>query len=137
MATNPYTMVDPSFRIPVRPRRNYPYSGGVEYEGKTVFRLIPEMDHSEDTLREYLEEILDDGQYQYGDFYNLPMPVYLVRDEETGDVFRVSIRDGTLGLHVLPDTESAGLTALYERLDERTDVSWRVECESSERTSSD
>lgn len=130
-------MVDPSFRIPVRPRRSYPYSGGVEYEGKTVFRLVPDTNPSEDTLLEYVEAVLEDGQYRYGDFYNLPMPVYLVRDEETGDVFRVSIRDGTVGLHVLPDTESAGLTALYERLDERTDVSWRVERESTERTSSD
>lgn len=130
-------MVDPSFRIPVRPRRSYPYSGGVEYEGKTVFRLVPDTNPSEDTLLEYVEAVLEDGQYRYGNFYNLPMPVYLVRDEETGDVFRVSIRDGTVGLHVLPDTESAGLTALYERLDERTDVSWRVERESTERTSSD
>lgn len=130
-------MVDPLFRIPVRPRRSYPYSGGVEYEGKTVFRLVPDTNPSEDTLLEYLEDVLDDGQYRYGDFYNLPMPVYLVRDEGTGDVFRVSIRDGTVGLHVLPDTESAGLTALYERLDERTDVSWRVERESTERMSSD
>jgi hypothetical protein len=132
MATNPQTMGTPSFRIPIWPTRNYPYSGGLEYEGETVFRLMPDADQSEAELVEWLEEIFDQGPYRYGDFFDLPMPLYLVRDDETGDVFRLSIRDSIVSLHVLPETESAGLSALYDRLDERTAVSWRVECEYSD-----
>lgn len=132
MTTNPQAMGNPSFRIPVRPTRNYPYSGGVEYEGKTVFRLTPDTEQSESALVDWVEAILEEGPYRYGDFFDLPMPLYLVCDDETGDVFRVSIRDGTVALHVLPATESAGLSALYDRLTKQTAASWRVECEYSE-----
>ena len=125
-------MAEPSFTIPVHPERSYPYSGGVEYEGGTLFRLVPDADRSEETLASLVEAVLDDGPYRYGDFFNLPMPVYLVRDDDTADVFRVSIRDGTVRFHVLPETESAGLSAMYDRLVDRTDVSWSVRCETTE-----
>jgi len=129
MAPYPFSMAEPSFAIPVRPTRSYPYSGGVEYEGGTLFRLVPDGDRSNDELAGFVESVLDDGPYRYGDFFSLPMPLYLVRDEGTGDVFRVSVRDGVIRFHVLPETESAGLQAMYERLAGRSDTGWRVERE--------
>lgn len=123
---------EPSFTIPSRPQRRYPYSGGVEYEGQTLFRLIPAQSRSNDQLTTALERTLEEGPYRYGDFYNLPMALYLVRDEETGDVFRASVRDGRIRLHVLPETGSAGLQRLYDRLRERSNVDYRVECDSSQ-----
>jgi hypothetical protein len=120
---------DPSFSIPARPTRRYPHSGGVEYEGETVFRLHPRPEQSTDSLAVLVEETLEEGPYRWGDFFDLPMPLYLVRDEETADVFRVSIRDGVVRFHVLPETESAGLRALYDRLSARSDGDWRVRCE--------
>jgi len=123
---------DPSFSIPARPRRRYPYSGGVEYEGQTIFRLLPDQSLSAERLDELLEATLESGPYQYGDFLNLPLTLYLARDDETSDVFRVSIRDGCIRLHVLPETDSAGLRAFYDRLTDRTDTDWRVDCQTSE-----
>jgi hypothetical protein len=56
------------------------------------------------------------------------MPVYLVHDDETGDTFRVAVRDGTVQLYVLPDTDPPGLRAFYDRLDRRTESAWSVTC---------
>ncbi|WP_336327089.1 hypothetical protein [Halovenus sp. HT40] len=123
---------EPSFTIPARPKRRYPYSGGVEYDGQTIFQLIPPEDCQNDELATELETLLAEGPYRYGDFYNLPMALYLVRDEETGDVFRASVRSGRIRLHVLPETDSAGLRRLYDRLVDRTGRSYRVRCETSE-----
>jgi hypothetical protein len=120
-----------SFAIPSHPRRRYPYDGGLEYEGETIFTLTPAADRSAAALRELVEGTLSAGPYRHGDFFDLPMPLYLVRDDDTADVFRVSIRDGRVRLHVLPATESAGLRAFYERLVERSDTDWRVECRTS------
>jgi hypothetical protein len=122
---------EPAFRIPVRPQRRYPYEGGVEYEGETVFRLQPRPPQGEDSLDSLLRRVLAAGPYRYGDFFDLPMPLYLVRDDETGDVFRVSVRNGQICLHVLPETESAGLRALYDRLSDAWDVEWTVQCETT------
>lgn len=122
---------EPSFTIPARPQRHYPYEGGVEYEGETMFRLQPRPPQGEDSLDSVLQRVLASGPYRYGDFFDLPMPVYLVRDDETGDVFRVSVRNGQIRLHVLPETESAGLRALYDRLSDVWDVEWSVRCEST------
>lgn len=119
---------DPSFAIPARPRRRFPYEGGVEYEGETMFRLEPTPERKTDDLAGLVEAVLETGPYRYGDFFELPMALYLVRDDETGDVFRVSVRDGTIRFHVLPETESDGLRALYERLDARDGTDWRVRC---------
>lgn len=124
---------DPSFAIPARPERRYPYEGGVEYEGETVFHLRPRPPQTDDSLAALVERTLEAGPYRYGDFLDLPMPLYLVRDDETGDVFRVSVRDGRIRFHVLPETESAGLEALYERLADAWDVEWNVDCETTAR----
>jgi hypothetical protein len=117
----------PVFEIPVRPERTFPFRGGVEYEGSTTFVLSPSTDPGR-SLGGLLETVLDDGPYRYGDFLSLPMPLYLVKDEGTGDVFRVSVRDGTVQLHVLPATGREGLRAMYDRLLARTDTGWTVEC---------
>jgi hypothetical protein len=119
---------EPSFAIPARPTRRFPYEGGVEYEGETVFVLEPSVGRTTDELAAIVESVFADGPYRYGDFFELPMPLYLVRDDATADVFRVSVRDGTVRFHVLPETESAGLRALYERIDATSDVDWRVHC---------
>ncbi|WP_254279102.1 hypothetical protein [Haloarcula marina] len=119
---------EPSFSIPRWPERRFPHGSGVEYEGGTVFELRPDADVATSTLTDTVAQLLADGPYRFGDFHDLPMPVWLVRDEGTADVFRVVVRDGTVRLHVLPATESAGLRRFYERLRE-TDVdrSWTVE----------
>lgn len=121
-------MGGPSFDIPARPTRRYPHSGGVEYDGETVFTLTPDRPRADAVLTELVEDVLAAEAYTYGDWFDLPMPLYLVRDGETGDVFRVAIRGGAVELHVLPATESAGLRALYDRLDARSDCSWQVDC---------
>ncbi|QSG11458.1 Uncharacterized protein HSBGL_1031 [Halapricum desulfuricans] len=118
---------EPSFEIPARPQRRYPYSGGVEYEGETVFRLRPTGDRSESDLRALVEAILESEPYTYGDWLDLPMPLYLVHDGQTGDVFRVAIRDGTVELYVLPATDSAGLRQFYETLTAHSDDAWTVD----------
>ncbi|QIO23850.1 hypothetical protein [Haloarcula sp. JP-L23] len=119
---------DPSFSIPRRPQRRFPHGSGVEYEGGTEFELLPDADLSTSDLAGVVADILADGPYRYGDFHDLPMPLWLVRDEGTADVFRVAVRDGTVRLHVLPTTEPPGLRRFYERLCARdSDWSWRVE----------
>lgn len=119
---------EPSFSIPARPQRRFPSRGGVEYEGGTTFRLTPEAEHDGDALESLVEALLADGPYRSGDFLELPMVLWLVRDEETTDVFRVSIRDESVRLHVLPETESRGLRRFYDRLRDRTTCSWDVAC---------
>jgi hypothetical protein len=118
----------PSFTIPQRPRRRYPHGGGVEYEGETVFELIPDADREDGALEERVVEVLERGPYRFGDFLELPMPLYLVRDDGTTDVFRVVIRDGAVRLYVLPETDSEGLRRFYERLTDRSDTGWHVDC---------
>ncbi|WP_324662688.1 hypothetical protein [Haloarcula sediminis] len=118
----------PSFSIPARPTRRYPHGSGVEYEGGTEFELRPDHRYTEPELAAVVTDILADGPYRYGDFHDLPMPLWLVRDEDTADVFRVAVRDGTVRLHVLPETESAGLRRFYERLrDADPSLSWAVD----------
>ncbi|WP_136688567.1 hypothetical protein [Halorhabdus amylolytica] len=116
----------PSFEIPARPSRTYDRAGRLSYEGTVLFRLEPTETDGLD-LRELLDDVLEGGPYRHGDFHDLPMVVYLVRDEETSDVFRVSIRDGALQLHVLPATESAGLRRFFERLTDVSDRELHVE----------
>jgi hypothetical protein len=123
---------EPTFSIPSHPTRQFPYSGAVEYEGGTVFELEPQAGFGTERLERLLAERLEDGPYRYGDFLNLPMVLYLVRDEETGDVFRVSVRDGAIRFHVLPETEPAGLRALFDRIDAATDTEWHVTCETAD-----
>lgn len=117
---------EPTFQIPQRPTRRYPRRSGVEYEGETVFSLRPETTRTDDSLTEQVVSILDQPPYRYGDWFDLPMPVYLVHDDETGDTFRVAIRDGAIELHVLPGTESIGLRAFYRRLTNASETAWSV-----------
>lgn len=119
---------EPTFSIPQRPTRRYRRHGGVEYEGETVFTLRPERDSKKRSLAALAESVLERGPYRYGDWFDLPMPVYLVHDDETGDTFRVAVRDGTIRLYVLPDTDPPGLRAFYDRLDRRTESAWSVTC---------
>lgn len=124
-------MVDeatPRFEIPQRPRRRYPRRGGVEYEGETVFVLDPDADVADAALVARLESVLSAGVYRYGDWFDLPMPLYLVHDDETGDTFRVAVRDGAIEFHVLPATDPPGLRRLFERLQEGSEFDWSVTC---------
>jgi hypothetical protein len=149
----------PSFAIPLRPERRYSRRGGLSYEGTTVFVLTPDSvpgdaDIDPDArLCALVEGVLGADPYTYGDWFDLPMPVFLVHDRETRDVFRVAVRDGRIEFHVLPETDSRGLSALYDRLCDATsgdgtsgedgtdgeigalepaldgaDVTWRVAC---------
>jgi hypothetical protein len=119
---------DDPFDIPARPERTYPRSGGLEYEGEVVFDLRPPGERTDADLQALVEAVLDADRYRWADFLELPLPLFLVRDEETTDVFRVSVRDGSVRLHVLPATESPGLRAFHERLVERSSEAWSVEC---------
>jgi hypothetical protein len=119
---------EPRFEIPSRPRRRYPHGGGVEYEGETVFTLTPDPAREDAELAALVEEVLAGDGYTYGDWFDLPMPLYLVNDEQTGDVFRVAVRDGAVELHVLPATESPGLRRLHDHLQTTADCDWDVAC---------
>jgi len=120
---------DPLFEIPARPERRYPSGGGLEYEGGAVFTLTPERAADDEALTALVERVLTAASYTYGDWFDLPMPLYLVHDEETGDVFRVAVRDGGIEFHVLPATGAAGLRRLYERLlAAADDRSFDVDC---------
>ncbi|MFB6309710.1 MAG: hypothetical protein ABEH64_00875 [Salinirussus sp.] len=116
---------DPGFEITARPERRYPSAGGLEYEGGTRFDLDP-TDAPEKPVADLVENVLATGPYRHGEFLELPMPFFLVRDDTTGDVFRVSVRDGTIRLHILPTTDSGGLRAFYDRLSSMTTTAWRV-----------
>lgn len=122
-------MVDeatPPFDIPERPRRRYPRRGGVEYEGETVFVLDPAAAVGTAALVDLLESVLSTDRYRYGDWFDLPMPLYIVHDTETGDTFRVAVRDGAVEFHVLPATDPPGLRHLFERLRAAADFDWSV-----------
>ena len=87
----------------------------------------PDADLADADLVQTVDEVLGAGPYQYGDFHELPMPLWLVRDRETGDAFRVAVRNGEVQLHVLPRTDAPGLRAFYERLEAASeDHGWRV-----------
>ena len=118
----------PTFVIPKRPTRRYRRRGGVEYEGETVFSLSPTERSDDDSLTALVETVLERSPYRYGDWFDLPMPLYLVHDDRTGDTFRTSIRDGVVELHVLPETDSDGLRAFYRRLCDSSNTDWDVTC---------
>ncbi|MFC6835142.1 hypothetical protein [Halomarina ordinaria] len=118
---------DPTFAIPARPERRFS-STTVEHDGGVVFVLAPAVERDESSLDALLRDVLDGGPYRYGDWFDLPLPLYLVHDDGTRDTFRVVVRDGTVELHVLPETGSAGLRALYDRLVAATACEWTVDC---------
>ena len=116
----------PMFSIPKRPTRRYRRRGGVEYEGGTVFSLEPTGEYDGESRTGFVETILDQQPYRYGDWFDLPMPLYLVHDDRTGDTFRIAIRDSTIELHVLPETGADGLRAFFERAVESSGTDWDV-----------
>lgn len=118
---------DPRFAIPDRPERRFTDDGGVRYEGQAVFELTPRTGLPDAELDALVLTVLDHDVYRFGDWFELPMPLYLVRDDGTGDTFRVAVRGGAVELHVLPDTDSAGLRAFYDRLVGASTVEWRVD----------
>lgn len=120
--------VDVEFAVPSRPTRRYLSGGGLRYEGGTTYTLSPDPPREEDDLSRLLEGVLDGNAYRYGNWMELPMPVYLVHDDRTNDTFRVAVRDGTIEFRVLPETDPAGLRALYDRIDAASDTVWLVEC---------
>ncbi len=124
---------EPTFEIPARPERRYSRTT-VEYEGTVVFALAPQGGDAPGNgeVDALLSRVLEEGPYRYGDWFDLPMPLYLVHDDDTGDTFRVAVRDGTVELHVLPETGSAGLRALYDRLVAASDGAWAVDCRTGE-----
>lgn len=121
----------PRFDIPRYPDRVYPRNGGVEYEGGTVFRLSPDDEVSDEELTRVVETVLGDDRYTYGDWFELPAPVYLVHDEPHSTAFRVVIRYGSVEFHVLPETMQEALQTLYARLREEADCSWQIESETT------
>jgi hypothetical protein len=121
----------PQFEIPCRPDRVYPSDGGVEYEGGTTFRLSPDSERSDDELGALVEGVLEGDRYTYGDWFELPKPVYLVHDEAHSTAFRVVVRYGTVEFHVLPETVPAALRGLYTRICDAEESAWRVECETT------
>ena len=127
-AGDPDAAVD-EFAIPARPDRRYPRNGGVEYVGGTVFSFDPVSEWTDPELAEFVESVLDSGAYRYGDWFDLPMPLYLVHDDATHDTFRVAVRDGRVEVHVLPETGSEGVRALHDRLTEADEgpTEWSVE----------
>jgi hypothetical protein len=107
---------DDPFAIPARPDRRYPRGGGVEYVGGTVFSFDPGEGWADADLAAFVESVLDSNEYRYGDWFDLPMPLYLVHDDSTHDTFRLAVRDGRVEVHVLPETEPEGVRALHDRL---------------------
>lgn len=122
------------FDIPFNPTCVYRSGGDAEYRGQTVFRLTPEPSSSNAELDTLVTTVLAAERYTYGDWFDLPAPVYLVHDRTTGDVFRVVVRDGRVEFHVLANTEPEGLSAMYDLLVAESDVEWRVTCRTTERT---
>lgn len=122
----PPVTVEDRFAITERPERRFRAAGGLEYEGGTVFHLDPSPPTTEASLADRVAALLAAGPYQFGDFHDLPMALWLVRDRETGDAFRVAVRDGTVRLHVLPRTEPPGLRRFYRLLEAETDAEWTV-----------
>ena len=106
---------EPTFAVD-HPDRKHSRSGGMRYEGGTVFVLTPE---GADDAAAAVDDVLAAGPYRYGDWFDLPMPLFLVHDDEAGDTFRVAVRDGTVELHVRSATSPAGLRRFYDRFVDR------------------
>jgi hypothetical protein len=99
------------------PNRTFTRAGGMRYEGATVFELRPAAGAPDEAaLATLAEDVLSTGPYRYGDWFDLPLPVFLVHDDGSGDTFRVAVRDDAVELHVRSDTSARGLRGFYERL---------------------
>lgn len=124
-------MDEPAFEIPTRPTRRFSRET-VEYEGETVFHVVPHRPVPDGELRDLVDTVLESAPYHVGDWFDLPVPLYLVHDRQTGDTFRVAVRHGRIELHVLPATESAGLRSFYDRLREAGAYQWTVDCRTTQ-----
>jgi hypothetical protein len=99
------------------PERTFPRAGGMQYEGATVIELRPTTGDADETaLATLVREVLAEGPYRFGDWFDLPLPVFLVHDDRTGDTFRVAVREDAIELHVRSATDAAGLRAFRDRL---------------------
>jgi hypothetical protein len=99
------------------PERTFPRSGGMRYEGATVIELRPAAGPTDEAaLVSVAESVLAADRYRVGDWFDLPLPVFLVHDDETGDTYRVAVREDAIELHVRSETGAAGLRAFHERL---------------------
>ncbi|WP_276261099.1 hypothetical protein [Haloglomus litoreum] len=111
------------------PERTFPRAGGMRYEGATVIELTPRSGPTEEAeLVALAEAVLSADRYRVGDWFDLPLPVFLVHDDETGDTYRVAVREDAIELHVRSETGAAGLRAFHERLRETGDRrgGWQV-----------
>jgi hypothetical protein len=134
----------PSFDIPAHPERNYTATGGVEYEGTTVFDLEPDGEPASvgpddepgastseaegGPIGELVAAVLADDRYVRGDWFDLPRPVYLVHDRDVSTSFRLVVLSGRIELHVLPSTDAEGLRAFHEGLRTESSADWSVDC---------
>ena len=116
----------------MKPERVYPPSGGVEYEGMTVFSLTTDPELATDDLSDLLFSVLDGDRYTFSDRPVFPAPVFLVHDHVLKTVYRAVLRTNRIELHVLPNTESAGLQAIYDDLCDSGSVTWQVECRTTQ-----
>ncbi|MFB6206180.1 MAG: hypothetical protein ABEJ05_06615 [Haloglomus sp.] len=125
---------DDAFTDLRHPDRTFPRAGGMRYEGATVVELRPRSESvDEATLASLTRDVLSVDRYRFGDWFDLPLPVFLVHDDATGDTFRIAVREDAVELHVRSATGAAGLRAFYDRLvdmadDAAADVrgDWRV-----------
>ena len=117
------------FDIPARPTRAYTRLGDVETDGQTRFLLRPMAE--ETAVRDWVDGVLAADRYTYGDWFELPYPVYLVHDSVVATVFRTAIRAPRVELHVLPETKPAGLEAFYRGLVEASEIEWTVAVETT------
>ncbi|WP_330632279.1 hypothetical protein [Halocatena halophila] len=116
---------DPPFEIPARPERRFT-GNTLRYDGDVTFTLTA-TDPDDHPLEQTITRVLEEGPYRYGDWFDLPIPVWLVHDADRNDTFRVSISDGAVRLHVLPGTTGSGLEAFYGRLVDRTGTQWEID----------
>ena len=117
----------PSFEIPAYPRRVFSRDG-VEHDGMTAFTLTPTVDCDPPSA---VGRVVSADRYVYGDWFDLPVPVYLVYDRVVSTVFRVVCHPDRVELRVLPSTEPAGLEAFYRAVRTETDVDWSVTVETT------
>jgi hypothetical protein len=117
---------DAPFDVPDRPERRLD-DGSVEYAGKVVYRLEP---GSKGPVERWVGAVLDADRYTVGDWFDLPLPVYLVCDHQVGSLFRVVVSATDVELQLLPETDERALSAFFDRLRRESDgTEWSVSCE--------
>jgi hypothetical protein len=116
--------------IPTRPERRCPSAGGLEYDGGTRFELVP-IDDPGDSVARLVEQVLRAGPYRHGDFHELPMPLFLVRDDQAKldvhceTVLGVAVADRLDELHAYDAHTTGHILGGIAALD-RAGVPWYV-----------